>query len=63
MAYRTESRITLPEAYQITTKKPTDILPKLTTEMAAEKSTKKSTAKLTGKVYYVDPDSLKHRRY
>jgi hypothetical protein len=42
-AYRMESRITLPEAYQMTTEKPTDILPKLPTEMAAEKSTKKST--------------------
>jgi len=40
MAYRTESRITLPEAYQMTTEKPTDILPKLPTEMAADKSTK-----------------------
>jgi hypothetical protein len=50
MAYRTECRITLPEAYQITTEKPTDILPKLPTE-------------LTGKVYQVDQDSLKHRRY
>jgi len=36
-----------------------DILPKLPTE----KSTKKSTAKLTGKVYQVDQDPLKHRRY
>jgi hypothetical protein len=63
MPYRTESRITLPEAYQMTTEKPTDILPKLPTEMAAEKSTKKSTTKLTGKVYQVDEDSLKHWRY
>ena len=39
-AYRTESRITLPEAYQMTTEKPTDILPKLPTEMAADKSAK-----------------------
>jgi hypothetical protein len=49
-AYRTEFRITLPEAYQITTEKPTDILPKLPTEF-------------TGKVYQIDQDSLKHRRY
>jgi len=42
-AYRMESRITLPEAYQMTTEKSTDILPKLPTEMAAEKLTKKST--------------------
>jgi hypothetical protein len=47
----------------MTTEKPTDILPKLPTEMAAEKSTKKSTTKLTGKVYQVDEDSLKHWRY
>jgi len=62
-AYQTESRITLLEAYQMTTEKPTDILPKLPTKMAAEKSTKKSTTKLTGKVYQVDQDSLKHRHY
>jgi len=60
-AYRTEFRITLPEAYQMTTEKPTDILPKHPTEMAVEKSTKKSTKKLTGTVYQVDQDSLKHR--
>jgi len=60
---RIASRITSPEAYQMTTEKPTDILPKLPTEMAAEKSTKKSTTKLTDKVYQVDQDSLKHRLY
>jgi hypothetical protein len=38
--YRTECRTILPEAYQMTTEKPMDILPKLPTEMAAEKSTK-----------------------
>jgi len=43
----------------MTTEKPTDILLKLPTE----KSTEKSTAKLTSKVYQVDQDSLKHRRY
>ena len=43
----------------MTTEKPTDILPKLPTEMAAEKS----TTKLTGKVYQIDQDSMKHRRY
>jgi hypothetical protein len=47
----------------MTTEKPTDFLPTLPTEMAADKSTKKSTMKLTGKVYQVDQDSLKHRRY
>ena len=62
-AYQTESRITLPEAYQRTTEKPTHILSKLPTEMAAEKPTKKSTTKLTGKVYQVDQDSLKHWHY
>jgi len=62
-AYRTESRITLPQAYQMTTETPPDILPKLPTMMAAEKSTKKSTTKLTSKVYQVDQDSLKHRCY
>jgi len=39
-ACRMECRTTLPEAYQMTTKKPTDILPKLPTEMATEKLTK-----------------------
>jgi len=61
-AYRTESRITLAEAYQMTTEKLTDILPKLPTQMPSEKSTNKSTTKLTGKVYQVGQDSLKHRR-
>jgi hypothetical protein len=39
-ACRTECRTTLPEAYQMTTEKPSDILPKLSTEMATEKLTK-----------------------
>jgi len=39
-AYRTECRTTLPEAYQMTTEKPTDIIPKRPTEMATEQSTK-----------------------
>jgi hypothetical protein len=47
----------------MTTEKPTDILPKPPTEMAAEKSIKKFTTKLTGKVQQVDQDSLKHRHY
>ena len=38
--YRTDCRTTWPEVYQMTTEKPTDILPKLPTEMATEKSTK-----------------------
>jgi len=38
--YRTECRSTLPEANQTINKKAKDILPKLPTEMAAEKSTK-----------------------
>jgi len=46
-----ECRITLPEAYQMTTK------------MAAEKSTKESAMKLTGIVYQVNQNSLKHQRY
>jgi len=33
----------------MTPEKPTDILPKLSTELATEKSTEKSTEKLTGK--------------
>jgi len=45
--YQTESRITLPEAYQMTTKKPTDILPKLPTETRTKKSTTKLTKKST----------------
>ena len=49
-AFRTESRITLPEAYQMNTEKSTDILPKMPTEM-------------TSKAYQVDQDSLNHRRY
>jgi hypothetical protein len=63
MAYRMECRITLSEAYQMTTEKPTDILPKLPTEIATVMSTKKSTTKLTDKVYQVGQDSLKHQRY
>jgi hypothetical protein len=64
MAYRMECRITLPEAYQMTTEKPTDVLQKLPTETRIEKSIEKSTAKLPSNVYYqVDQDSLKHRRY
>jgi len=47
----------------MTSEKPTDILPKLSTEMAAEQLTKKSSTKLTGKVYQVDQDSLRHRCY
>jgi hypothetical protein len=37
---QTDCQTTLPEAYQMTPKKPPDILPKLPTKMAAEKSTK-----------------------
>jgi len=33
-AYRTECQTTLPEAYQMTTEKQTDILPRLPTEMS-----------------------------
>ena len=39
-AYRSECQTTIPEAYQMTTEKPTNILLKLPTEMATEKSTK-----------------------
>jgi len=38
MAYRTECQTTLPEAYQMTTEKQTDILPKLPTKMATGRS-------------------------
>jgi len=63
MACRTESPITLPEAYHMTTEKATDILPKLPPEMATQKLTTDSTTKLTGKVYQVDQNSLNHQRY
>jgi len=58
MPYQTYCRITLPAAYQRTTKKRMDILPKLPTETGTEKSTEQSTATLTDKVYQVDQDSL-----
>jgi len=62
--YQTEYRMTLPEAYQMTTELTTDILAKLPTETLTEESTKKSTVKFPGNVYYqVYHDSLKHWRY
>jgi len=59
-AYRTEWRIKLPEAYQMTTEKAMDILPKLPTEMATEKSTKNAPRvyrKVDQQVYQVDHDA------
>ena len=38
--YRTECRTILPEVYQMTTEKPTDILPKVPTGMPTKNSTK-----------------------
>ena len=59
-AYRSKCQTTFPEAYQMTTKKQTDILPKLPTEMSTEKSTN-NKPKLSSK--WLSPRSGPPRPY
>jgi len=59
-AYQTTCQSALPEPYQITTEKQTDILPKLPTEMGTEKSTK-NAPKLSSK--WLSPRSGHPRPY
>jgi len=58
--YRTECQSTLPEAYQMTTEKQRDILPKLPTEMATERS-RKNAPKLSSN--WLSPRSSPPRLY